>query len=140
MPTRRTPRTSSARLMAAHQIKAAHHQLLAMVQLPNRRIRVKTRTRGATIVTELVPDGDPDPIAGPQPGLWLSPMETLILDRIRKLLAPGSVAGKKITGGMLSGRAGYTPDPQFKAVLRNMVDRRILTLDDETGYGLAEGV
>lgn len=120
-------------------LKGRAYTLLGLLRIKvSRTLRVQARNRTHQVTIILSPlDGTEDD-SGPRPGLWLSPCERLIVERVREMRR--SMPAERITQAAIAARAALPLDPGFKAVLRNLVDRQILTQDDAAGYALAAGV
>lgn len=121
------------------RLKGCAYSLLAVLRFKLPRVvtvRVKSRKNAVTIIA------GPADVAtgetGPRAGRWLSSAETLIVERVR--MSRRENPREKLTGAMISARAGMPLDQGFKMLVRNLVDRQILTHDDAAGYDLAAGV
>lgn len=111
------------------------HSLLAFIRRPIREaIQVNVADSFGILEIHLIPPG-----GAPKPSsawLLLSPIETLIIDRLRRYRQEhpqAVVLGKNLE--MLTGQAGA----KLRILVRNLVDRGILAHDDEAGYSVAAG-
>lgn len=119
-------------------LKGRAYGVLAAIRTKVPRVlRVVARNKTQTVMIVISPAGT-EADEGPRPGRWLSSCEQLIVDRVREVKR--STPHEKMTQGTIAARAALPLDPAFKAIVRNLVDRQILTHDDNSGYDLAPGV
>ena len=119
-------------------VKGRAFTLLGLLRfkLP-RVVRVRARNESHVVTIILAPADQADAEPAGRAGRWLSTAETLIVDRVRE--AKRTSPREKVTQATISARAGLPLDPAFKAIVRNLVDRQILTYDDAAGYDLTPG-
>lgn len=132
-PPKRKRRLSSVRDL----LKGRAYTLLGLLSIRSTRvIRVRARNKTQTLTIVLAPAGTET--SDTMPGRHLSPCEQLIVLRIRELRL--AAPQEKVTQSLVSGRTGLPLDTAFKTIIRNLVDRQILTHDGDNGYDLATGV
>ena len=129
MPPSLPRRQRRAALRDLYKGKAFTLLALTKIQV-SRPITVRAKNGANAVTITVAPVGTPDEPAGPV-GRFFSPAETLIVDRLRAATGP-------LTGPQIAKATGMPYEGHiFKALLRNLVDRDVVTHVDGVGYTLA---